>query len=128
MMISAKKHIKLMILRDPSISVEDLQLRLQTKHGLHVSITTLEGIRSEFRHSLRLLQQQGLLTLDLNAPSSVPTNNGSKPNSSLKPRRGFVADILPRPRPQTVKPRRIPSGDPPPPRKRHKPDGWWPNG
>ena len=57
---AVKVRIKHAIIRDPQISLEDLCVVL-SKGGTKISKVTTAGVRSEFRHSLRVLQQEGKL-------------------------------------------------------------------
>jgi hypothetical protein len=60
---AVKVRIKRAILKDPTISLEDLCNQL-SKGGTKISKVTTAGVRSEFRHSLRVLQQEGLIKID----------------------------------------------------------------
>lgn len=61
---AVKVRIKKAIIKDPQISLEDL-CALLSKGGTKISKITTAGVRSEFRHSLRVLQQEGLIKIDL---------------------------------------------------------------
>jgi len=59
-----KVAIKMAIIKQPGISLEDLIGKLE-KDGEKVSRYTTASIRSEFRHSLRVLNQAGVTKIDL---------------------------------------------------------------
>jgi hypothetical protein len=59
-----KVQIKKAILKKPSISVDEIMERLG-KAGDKPSRMTVAGIRAEFRHSLNVLKNEGLLEIDL---------------------------------------------------------------
>lgn len=61
---AVKVRIKKAILKDPTISLEDLVAQL-SKGGTKISKITTAGVRSEFRHSLRVLVQEGFLKIEL---------------------------------------------------------------
>jgi hypothetical protein len=54
-----KTAIKQLLVRDPALSVDQIFERLN--FGVTVSRTTVSGIMTEFRHSLRFIRQAGLL-------------------------------------------------------------------
>jgi hypothetical protein len=55
-----KVRIKRLVIGDPNISLEDLMGRL-TKSGDKMSRMTVSAVRSETRHTLRVLHEQGKL-------------------------------------------------------------------
>lgn len=59
-----KVRIKKLILLNPTASPDDIADALR-KAGVTPSMQTVKGIRSEFRHSLKVLIQEGLINLDL---------------------------------------------------------------
>lgn len=56
----ASAMLKLLILKKPDISKEDIGERLKSK-GMKVSPLTISTQRAEFRHSLKVLQEAGML-------------------------------------------------------------------
>lgn len=54
-----KAEIKKLLLREPGLQVEQIFKRLN--FAVTVSKTTVSGIRSEFRHSLQVITDAGLL-------------------------------------------------------------------
>ncbi len=59
-----KARIKRIMLNNPDISVAELMEELDYQ-GLSPRKTTVESIRNEFRHSLKFLQAEGYLKMDL---------------------------------------------------------------
>ena len=61
-----KTAIKLMLLKDPSMSVDDLEQALR-REGYDPTPTRLAiaSIRSEFRDTLKLLKREGRIEIDL---------------------------------------------------------------
>lgn len=60
-----KVRIKKLILKRPDISADEIIRRL-IKQGVDApSKFTVVGIRSEFRHSLRLLKQEGYIDIEI---------------------------------------------------------------
>lgn len=60
-----KAHIKKLILRRPGISIEDIEESLDRQFGQAPSRLTISGIRSDFRHSLRLLKRLKYIDIDI---------------------------------------------------------------
>jgi hypothetical protein len=58
-----KTRIKRMILDDPRISVDEIHSAL-AMNDHHLSKIAISSIRGEFRHSLRFLIEQGVITAD----------------------------------------------------------------
>lgn len=54
-----KNAIKELLVRDPALSVDQIFERLN--FGVTVSRTTVSGIMTEFRHSLKFIREAGLL-------------------------------------------------------------------
>jgi hypothetical protein len=56
-----KTRVKKMILENPKISVDEIQSALEMNDH-HLSRISISLIRGEFRHSLRFLIEEGLIT------------------------------------------------------------------
>jgi hypothetical protein len=59
-MLSAKNEIRLLVLADEIMTVEEIREILERK-GIRLSEIAISGIRSEFRSTLRFLEREGLL-------------------------------------------------------------------
>jgi (p)ppGpp synthase/HD superfamily hydrolase len=55
-----RSAIKRLLLADQTMSVNEIQAAL-LHDGLRVSRLTISSIRSEFRHTIRVLQEEGLM-------------------------------------------------------------------
>lgn len=60
-----KVQIKKMVLKKPSISVDEIMERLSKDGTVKPSKLTISAIRSEFRHSLFVLRDQNALSADI---------------------------------------------------------------
>lgn len=58
---SSKTQMKLWMIDDPHITLDELMAKLKKKYNPPPSRYTVAAIRQEFRHSLRLLKEEGLL-------------------------------------------------------------------
>lgn len=61
-----KVRIKKLILKRPDISADDIIKALSKDGGEAPSKFTVVSVRSEFRHTLRLLKNEGYIDIDLN--------------------------------------------------------------
>ena len=59
-----KIRIKQFVLKKPKITVEDLVTKL-AKEGYPTSESTIRAMRSEFRHSLKVLKDEDALSIDI---------------------------------------------------------------
>jgi hypothetical protein len=56
-----KKQIKVMALREPDLRLDQIQVRLHKNKNVHVSKIMIANVRGQFRHSLKLLLQDGII-------------------------------------------------------------------
>jgi hypothetical protein len=59
-----KVRIKKMLLKRPKLSTEDL-IEALTKNGEKLSKVTIAAVRSEFRHTIKVLNNEGVTEIDL---------------------------------------------------------------
>jgi hypothetical protein len=88
--ISAPTLIKKMLLADPNLDVVEIDERLR-EQGMKMTRITISNIRSGFRHSLRVLIEEGLL------PASVLEPTRPERAALPKRRRLSAGDGPPRP-------------------------------
>jgi hypothetical protein len=58
---SIKTQIKLMVLNDPAIQAKEIMDHL-AKRNVAPSKFTVEGIRADLKHTLRILKEKGLIS------------------------------------------------------------------
>jgi hypothetical protein len=59
-----KKQIKVLALTEPDLRLDQIQYRLHKNKNVHVSKIMIANVRQQFRHSLKLLRQDGYISAD----------------------------------------------------------------
>jgi hypothetical protein len=124
--MDAKTRIKTMIIEDPQITTDEIMMVLE-RDGVQISSLAVSSIRSNFRHSLRLLQGMNLLKvkLDLDVHGRPTKEKRHNKEVRVERQRTRLQHSLSLAQPRS-KPKR--KGGDAVPKRSYRTRTWWPDG